>query len=315
MNTKRMPGLVLCALLPTATQAGAQAQVTQLRVEFNERVVEITEPVMRGFMNGLDVELRLVVEYAKLLATYKTPAEYRHCSAQAARLPEFQKIQEQVLTWPENPTPEQAQRLAEKMAADQAALLKQKCGGDIETEWPDTKRREKIEEIQTKAALAAGPVNSPPSPPSRPRGPAALDNTQDADLVQGQGPSTETERQRQKIKQERTNQYCMAKEAMKEAIWEVREVVRELTNPGQPTKLPTLVLPGKGTASWVYTDDEGKAIGPNCEELRPKILVLEMLEAKIADCPGGTECVTIRVGEAVEVPKLKLEMLGITIKS
>ncbi len=306
MTMKRMTGLVLGPLVAVATRVGAQppAQVTPQRVEFNERVVELTEPVMRGFLNGLDVELGLLVDFAKLLATYKTPAEYRHCGAQVARLPEFQKIQEQVLTWPDNPTPEQMQRLGDKMAADQADLLKRKCGGDIETEWPDTKRREKVEEIQAKAAAAAEPATSPTSPPSPPsptRGPAAIDSAPDA-LARWGGSAPETDVIKQVIKKERAYRYCLA---MKEALQSVQEAVRELTEPAQALKLP-----GSGKdIYWMYSKDEVKAIGPNCEELRPKILVLEQLEAKIKDCPGGTECVTIRVGEAVEITqKLTLKL-------
>lgn len=248
MITHRLTRLALGALLAVVTRVDGQAHVAQQPgVNFNERVIEITAPVIGGFMNGLDVEITLLAEFAQELVTYRAPGDYRRCHGRVASSPEFQKIQAQPATWPDNATPEELQRLSDKMAADMVAYVRKQCGGDILNEWPEHKRRERIEEIQRKAAVAAGPVMAAPGP--RPRGPKALDEVVDYWMEQGAGLSVEA----YLIMKERVEAYC---KALNDGVIKAGEAVK---------------FPGTGKdIYWVYTEEEAKAIAPLCVKALPK---------------------------------------------
>lgn len=258
MTMNRLTGAVLCAFFAIATRVDAQAQATQQAIEFNERVIEITEPVIRGVMNGLDVQIRLLREFDQFLRTYKTPGEYRVCQGQVAASPELQKIMSQPLGWPENPTPEQQQRLSEKMSADMEALLRKKCGGDIINEWPEQKRGEKIEEIEMKAAAAAGPVKSSSR---RQSGPAWVDETDDVDVVQSVGMLIAAYR----IVLERISAWCQYKQVIKKQGY--------TPTPGYNVHFSASFINPKVSASifFVYTVDEIKTIDKYCFDIELKI--------------------------------------------
>jgi hypothetical protein len=188
MTKQRRGDLVLSVFLALGAAGGAQAQDVkapeQPGVQFNERVVELTKPVVQGLIKGLEVELGLLTEFDKLLATYKSEEEYDECKKQVALSPEAMRIVMPFANLPANTTQEQVQRLTEKMNIDMQALLRTKCGPSISEEWTDYKRRQKIEEIHRNGAAAAGLLLSSSAPPQQ-RGGPAIDEA--AEQVQAQG--------------------------------------------------------------------------------------------------------------------------------
>jgi hypothetical protein len=206
---KAMTGLILCVRLILGTPAGAQdakaVDPSQEGVQFNERVVELTEPVVRGLLTGLDREIALLTEFRDLLETYKTSEEYDVCQRQVAMSPESQKIVMQIANLPTNSTMEQVQRVTEKMNTDINALLKRRCGDNIDEEWPPGKRMERVKEIHQQAAAAAGLLlpGTPPPPPRR-GGPWIDDAT--TETVQASGSTAPYD-----IALERIDAYCKYK--------------------------------------------------------------------------------------------------------
>jgi hypothetical protein len=207
MTKQRMGDLVLCVFLALGAAREAQAQDVkapeQPGVQFNERVVELTKPVVQGLIKGLEVELGLLTEFDKLLATYKTEEEYDECKNRVVLSPEGMRIALQFANLPANTTQEQVQRLTEKMNVDMQALLRTKCGPSISEEWTDYKRREKIEEIHGTGAEAAGLLLSSSAPQQR--GGPAIDEA--AEEVQAQKKRTD----KMDIAIERIKLYCAYK--------------------------------------------------------------------------------------------------------
>ncbi|HEY5546228.1 MAG TPA: hypothetical protein VIK50_09250 [Gemmatimonadaceae bacterium] len=132
---------------------------------YNDEIVEMTGPVLDGFMNGLRTEIALRNEFREVLAKLKTPAQYLACTNDAAASPEGQKISTRILSLPESVTAEEMQRVVTKASQDLVALQEKKCGKDPAVEWSDEKRAEKLKEIELKAAAAAGPVRPPSTDP------------------------------------------------------------------------------------------------------------------------------------------------------
>ncbi len=246
---RRTVVLTLSALVLLAPPPATQAQ------GFSEDVIEITGPVLAGFMKGIDTEIALLYEFGKLLATYKGPEEYGICQAQMGASPEGMKIAAQFASLPENATMEQMQRVTEKMGREFAALSLKVCGPDP-ADWHDVKRREKIEEIQTKAAAAADPVGSFDADPAG--GPAAIDDPADHDRE----PERRLSLLAFLIMKERIDAYCNA-------------LAAGTIQAGQGVKFP-----GNGKdVFWVYTDAEAMVIAPQCPDLmRKSRIALEMGE-------------------------------------
>jgi hypothetical protein len=132
----------------------AKAESKQGFVNGNSDVLEITPPVLEGFMRGLNVEVALRKEFAAELKKYPTREEYDRCSNQAASSEEAQKLIVGLADIPETATAEQRQKAIEKYAADQKALVKRKCPLNP-SEAPNREKR--LTEIKAKAAEAAGP--------------------------------------------------------------------------------------------------------------------------------------------------------------
>ncbi len=252
----------------------------QQKSPFNETVIEITGPVLAGFMKGLDTEIALLVDFGKLLATFRTPEEYGACQAQVAMSPEGMKVMEQITNLRDDATAEEYQRAMEKMNRDMLALTTKTCGADP-AEWPAARRRETLEEIEKKAAAAAGPVRS--SPPSPHGGPSPIEHGADApaafpDWMQDTGLSP----QAYAIMKERIDAYCNALNA-------------GAIQPGQ-----AVTFPGTGKdIFWVYTEEESKQIAPLCDQLKNK------------------RRITMEIGEIVIQPssKITLEILDAIILS
>ena len=204
---------------------------------------EITPEVLEHFTNGLKTEIALRAEFAALLATYKTPEEYQQCSNGVATSPEGMKIMERMLNVPENPTPEQMQRIYAEGDVALRELLGKVCGPDPQ-DWTLQKRQEKLAEIEKKAADAAGPATD--SSPSPEHGPSVA--ADDAFALQGMPLLVY-----QMIK-ERVIAYCMALES-------------GAIQPGQAVQFP-------GTGAniyWVFTAAEAQAIAPMCAQLMPML--------------------------------------------
>lgn len=179
MTTSRITALSLAALLTLVAGSAAEAQLGGLIkkkvaeavkgpekpepakdeaakqgfVNGNSDVLEITPPVLEGFVRGLNVEIALRKEFAAELAKYPTREQYAACQANAGMSEEAQKLFAQ-LDLPETATEEQQRKAMEKYTADVTALLKRRCPLNP-AEAPD--RAKRLAEIQVKAAEAAGP--------------------------------------------------------------------------------------------------------------------------------------------------------------
>jgi hypothetical protein len=141
---------------PDKSKEKAKAPDGEQGPKFNERVVELTEPVVKGLRKGLDLEIAQLTEFRQFLGTIKTEEQYDACTVDVARTPDAQKIMLQMTDLPDNTTSEQLQRIREKMNVDMNALLKKRCGVNLTEEWSDDKRQDKISEIHRSAATAAG---------------------------------------------------------------------------------------------------------------------------------------------------------------
>lgn len=127
---------------------------------FGSDVLEITQPVLDGFVRGLTLEVKLRKEFRDELSKYPTQAQYDACEGQVAVSEEGQKVAMQMTKLPENASVAETQRVMEQMSKDMAALVKKRCPFNP-ADWPDNKRGERLSEIRVKAAAAAAPVGGP----------------------------------------------------------------------------------------------------------------------------------------------------------
>lgn len=134
-----------------ADQAGAEKGL-----QFNERLVELKGPVAAGLITGLDTEIAQLTEFKQLLTGYKTVDEYKQCEGEVAVSPEGLEVMKPFGDLPDNATREQLQAMQEKLGMAMNALIARKCGPSIDVDWPDTRRREKVDEIHRNGAAAAG---------------------------------------------------------------------------------------------------------------------------------------------------------------
>ncbi len=122
----------------------------------NSDVFEITEPVFAGVIRALQKEARLQSEFRAELAKYPTQAQYDQCMMKVAQSPDYTKIYETAGKTPSNATPDQAMAAQQKMHSDLEALMKKTCPiNPVDTEWPNSRRRARLEEIRVKAAESA----------------------------------------------------------------------------------------------------------------------------------------------------------------
>jgi hypothetical protein len=295
MRTNRIAGPMLWSLIAITWPVGLDAQGAgsglrhqaadvagdakqegaQQRSPFNDRAIEITGPAVAGLEKGLDTEIALLVEFAKHLTTYKTLEERQICETRVAMSPEGMKLMDPLLNMRDGATADEMLRISEKIGKDMAVLVTRMCGPDIVADWPEWRRREKLEEIQRKAAAAAGPVRSSEGP--RQGGPAASGDAGDTAWIQEPGMSLHA----YQIFKERVYAYCNALKA-------------GTIQPGQGVKFP-------GTGEdifWVFTDDEARAIAPLCPNLLKKIRITIAIEE-----------ITVQSGK-----KLTLEKLDVIIR-
>ncbi len=227
---------------------------------FTGDVIEISAAGMKGLHNGLDTEIRLLTEFAALLDTYKSPEEYERCEQETAQSPEGMAILGRMADMPDNVSAEEMQRIIAKMNEDFLALKKKKCGPSIVEDWPQSARTDKLKEIATRAAAAAGPVRSPePLPPG---GPSPSDDGPDWIVAQQQEGMT---LQAYITFKERVNAYCLYKK--------LRGPDMPVT-PGDGYNLafPASALDG-GTSkvSWVFTAQEIIEMDDHCDGVVLKI--------------------------------------------
>jgi hypothetical protein len=139
---------------PDKAAEAKKAAPQQSELGNNPDVLEITEPVLEGFVRGLHTEISLRKEFRAELAKYPTPQEYQKCQTNAATSEEGQKIAAQLMNLPDNATPEQSQKAMQKMTADLGALTKKKCPLDP-ADWPQGRRQARLDSIRVQAAASA----------------------------------------------------------------------------------------------------------------------------------------------------------------
>jgi len=258
----RMAGLLLCAFVAVTITTRAEAQgiggLVKKKVEEAKKgetkaadaqdpaihttdVLPITSTLLDGFMTGLNTEIRLRKEFQQVLASFKTPEQYKSCSTETAMSEEGQKILGQLGNLPDSVTAADIQRVMEKMDVEMKALLKKRCGDDVGIEWPNGKRAEKLEEIEAKAAAAVDPSKEPN--PELDNGPS------DASVISETAAAGINVRAYQILK-ERLIAFC--------AQWELGNIKLN----GQPVSFP-----GSGSKIyWVYTAQEAALIAAHCKQ-------------------------------------------------
>lgn len=210
-------------------------------------VLELTEPVMKGFMNGVRTEMALLEEFAGLMDTYKRPEEYERCRQETAQSPEGMEIGLRLVNLPDNVSADEMQRVIAKVNEELNALTRKKCGPDASEDWPPAKRRERVEAIVARAADAAGPVRPPRPLPAPSGGPAIEEDGLEPQATQGAGMTL----RQYGITLERAENYCRLLES-------------GAIQPLQPVVHPS----SDGKVYWVYSEVEARAIEPHCEELK-----------------------------------------------
>ncbi len=118
---------------------------------FNSEVLEVSPRMVATVSSSMDRELALQAEFRKELAKYPTVQEYEACKAKAAMSPEGQKLAGAIGNMPENTTPEQFQKIMQKIGADMEQLVKKECPLNP-ADWSDDKRRTRMIEIHQKAS-------------------------------------------------------------------------------------------------------------------------------------------------------------------
>ena len=118
-------------------------------------VVEITSPVFEGIVNGLKVEVALRREFKAELAKLPTRDQYNQCLTKLVASPEYQKIQLNLGSLPENATAAQTTAAMQKMHDDTQALTKKMCPVNPD-DWSDYKKQQRLTEFRKKAVEASG---------------------------------------------------------------------------------------------------------------------------------------------------------------
>ena len=118
-------------------------------------VIPITDAVLKAFAKGLQAEVDLINQFRKELAAREAAVEkHNACKQQVGGSPEYVEILMSLGNLPENTTMEDMQKVMAKMTQDQEALVLRRCGSVP----PVPNGAERLQEIQRKAAAAAGPI-------------------------------------------------------------------------------------------------------------------------------------------------------------
>ena len=246
MNAKKAS--TLCALLGVTVSSAAQGQTASFH---NSEILPITATLLDGFRTGLDTEIRLRKGFQQLVASYKTPEQYAACQGEVAMTEEGQKIMLQFANLPDNVTPAEFQRVMEKMDVEMKALIKQRCGADVNVDWPSGKRAAKLEEIEARAAAAVDPSADDPGPEP--------DGESPGDPGASELPDAAISVRAYQLLKERIVPFC---EAYEQGLIKID---------GNPVSIP-----GSGrNIYWVFTAQEAAAIAPRCKELM--VLLAELL--------------------------------------
>jgi hypothetical protein len=132
------------------TSSGPASAASGSMTGYNSDIPYITQANFDAMIRVMNAELALRAEFRKELAKYPTPEQYQACQSRVATTPEAQKIVMSIADVPENATAEQAQKAMAKMSTDMEALLKKSCPNDP-NDWPDYKKKQRLEEIRLKA--------------------------------------------------------------------------------------------------------------------------------------------------------------------
>ena len=159
--------------------------------------------------------------------------------------PEGMEILNLMSTLGDSVTAEMIQRATVMMNEQFVALTTKKCGPDANEDWPQTKRKERVDTIVAKAAAAAGPVKLLDLPPE-PSGGPAMEPAFDVRMVQDLGMTL----RQYAITWERAENYCLLLQA-------------GAIHPLQPVVHPA----DGGKVFWVYSEAEARAIEPLCPEI------------------------------------------------
>lgn len=133
-------------------QADNVKAATKAGPTFGDGLLEITAAVGEDLQAALRLELERRNEFRKELAAYKTPEAYDDCKRQVESSPEAQKIMMAHLgNVPEGASSEEMQRVVQKMEEEKNAMVKRKCGANIDEEWPGAKRDARVAAIEREA--------------------------------------------------------------------------------------------------------------------------------------------------------------------
>lgn len=219
---------------------------------YTEDVLELTEPVMKGFMNGIRRERALMQEFADEIAAYKKPEEYGRCTAQVATSEEGMKAMKHIMDLPEGASANDQQRAIAKMNEEMKALIKKQCGPDVREEWPRTKLQERVAAIHAKAAAATGRASTAGSPPEAFRGAfPGLPASDDVPEWRAPQSAAGMTLKQYDISWERAENYCRLLEA-------------GAIHPKQPV----VHMADNGKSFWIYSETEARVIEPLCPEIK-----------------------------------------------
>jgi hypothetical protein len=257
---------VALAALPPSGNAAAQRGATTTKVKeavkggeqpqgepapaepvFHADYVEITEPVLDGFVRGLQTEIALLKEFRDLLATYPTAEQYAACQGQVLTSPEAIKLFE-LFSLPDNASAEQVRRAMETYSTEMAVLVKKKCPL-VPNEWNVGTKTARLKEIETQAAAATGAGSSSPG-----------DGEWDAQASRS-GPAAGSPWMATEPLS------VLAYQILKERI--IAFCVSALARPGTDFSVRSVKIPGSTSSYNVYTSVEATVLHRKCLGIKP----------------------------------------------
>ncbi len=130
-------------------------------IPFGNGLLELTEPVLVALEKGLRKEIELRESFAKEIAAMnlKTPEQYDECSKGIAMTPAGQKIALNMAKMMEGKKPEELKKVMEQNGKEMQALKEKTCGPDP-SQYGESWRGKRLDEIQKMGAAAAGPITS-----------------------------------------------------------------------------------------------------------------------------------------------------------
>jgi hypothetical protein len=226
-------------------------------------VVPITQDVIDRFKTGLNVEIKLRGEFRTFLASLKTPQQLQQCKLEVMMSPEGQKISMQMANLADNTPPAELQKVMMKAGTEIEALTTKVCGTDP-TEWNDTKRADRLRDIEGQASDAA----APPGFVAPGRDTPALPVDASRDDAEGRGGPSMPEKgsvlEHVAGAQGMPHPYLLAYALLKERIPPFCVVFASVMKEGDVTYH---YIPGLGKGVWVYSNDEARVLAKNCQTI------------------------------------------------